>query len=404
MSHLFIKTDQELAKLCGTLANARRIGFDTEFVSEYSYRSELCLIQVASSEQESGEDPDLLAIIDPQKLDITPFWQMLAEGDHETIVHAGREELVFCMRAVGKPPAQLTDIQLAAGFIGTSYPAGYGNLVAEILSQRPGKGETRTDWRRRPLSDHQLEYALNDVRYLLSLHQRLNDTLDKLGRRDWFAQEMAAWREKTLESLDRASWRRLSGASSLRRRELGVLRELWHWREEEAERSNQPVRRVMRDDLLVELAKRGTADEKRIQAVRGFERRNYRQLIPALSRRIRTALELPDDELPRPLPRREKDNSQRSVVVQMLGAALAAICRDAQIASNLVGTASDVRDLVADHFGERPKDNPGPAKLTSGWRAEIVGRKLNDLLTGKLAMRIRDANADQPLAFEEPGE
>lgn len=404
MSYQFIKSTAELAQFCDSLTRARRIAFDTEFVSEYSYRPELCLIQVAVSGQESGPEVDELAVIDPMKLDVTPFWQVLAAGDHETIVHAGREELVFCLRAVGQPPARMIDMQLAAGFSGTGYPAGYGNLVSEILGKTSGKGETRTDWRHRPLSEHQLQYALDDVRFLFPMHETLTHKLTQQGRLAWLQEEMILWQNGVRESLDRSSWRRLSGAASLRPRELGILRALWRWREEEAERTNQPARRILRDDLLVELARRKTPDPKRIQAVRGFERRNYRQMIPALSRAIETALELPDDELPRPFPRREKDNSQRSVVVQLLGAALSAICRDARIASNLVGTASDVRDLVAEHFGERNGDENDSPALLSGWRSEIVGRKLHDLLVGKLALRIRDANADQPLSFDELGD
>lgn len=402
MSHLFIKSDQALAKLCDRLSGAQRIGFDTEFVSEYSYRPELCLIQVAASDRADGETPDVLAVIDPQQLDETPFWNLISAGDHQTIVHAGREELVFCLRSIDKLPTRLVDVQLAAGFAGTSYPAGYGNLVAEILGRSSGKGETRTDWRRRPLSDHQLEYALDDVRHLLALNERLENALKQLDRLEWFQAEMVAWQESVQHSLVRAPWQRISGAASLRRRELGVLREVWQWREEEGERSNQPVRRVLRDDLLVELARRKTSDSKRIQAVRGFERRNYRQLIPAISKRIERALSLPDNQLPAALPRREKENSQRSVVVQLLGTALSAICRDAQIAPNLVGTASDVRDLVAQHFGERAASNGESPALTCGWRAKVVGDKLRDVLTGKLALRIHDANADQPLAFDTP--
>ncbi len=399
MNHLFVKSDSELAKLCESLGSAKRIGFDTEFVSEYSYRSELCLIQVAASNSSQGEAPDSLAVIDPQAVDVTPFWDLIASGDHQTIVHAGREELIFCLRSVRKAPANLMDVQLAAGFIGRGYPSGYGNLVAEILGRSSGKGETRTDWRRRPLSEHQLEYALDDVRHLLALQERLSDRLERLDRRAWLDQEMKLWSNGIQESLDQESWRKMSGAASLRRRELGLLRELWLWRESEAERANQPVRRVMRDDLLVELARRKTEDPKRIQAVRGFERRNYKQLIPAISRVIRNGLQLPDNKMPRPLPKREKENSQRSVVVQLLGTALAAICRDAQIAPNLVGTASDVRDLVAEHFKERKTNNGQPPALTSGWRAEVVGEKLRDVLTGELSLRIRDANADQPLEF-----
>ena len=150
MDHEHITTDRALARLCADLASAESIAFDTEFVSEHSYRPELCLIQVAAG--------DRLAVIDPQPLaSVRPFWELLAAPGHQTIVHAGREELLFCLGAVGKPPHDLFDVQIAAGLVGYEYPAGYSSLLAKLVGKRLQKGETRTDWRRRPLSAGQIK-------------------------------------------------------------------------------------------------------------------------------------------------------------------------------------------------------------------------------------------------------
>ena len=148
MSYQQITTAGQLAEFTARLASAETIAFDTEFVSEDTYRSDLCLIQVAAD----GE----LAVIDPLAAgDVSSFWKVIASGSHETIVHAGREELVFCLTATGRRPTRLFDIQIAAGLVGLEYPAGYGALLGKVLGERPQKGETRTDWRRRPLSRQQ---------------------------------------------------------------------------------------------------------------------------------------------------------------------------------------------------------------------------------------------------------
>ena len=158
-------TDSEsLAAFCQDNAVTKYVGFDTEFVSENCFRPLLCLIQVST---EKG-----YAIIDTLAIDdLTVFWDWLCDGDHITIVHAAREEFLFCFRAVGKRPSKLFDIQLAAGMIGCEYPAAYGNLVNRMIGVTVDKGETRTDWRKRPLTDNQMAYALEDVVHLWPVYK-----------------------------------------------------------------------------------------------------------------------------------------------------------------------------------------------------------------------------------------
>jgi ribonuclease D len=165
VSYQSITTDRELVNFCRDVSRADRIAFDTEFVSEDTYRPHLCLVQVAAAGK--------LAVIDPLAVsDLRPFWELLVDPQRETIVHAGREELLFCVATVGRPPARLFDLQIAAGLVGYEYPAGYGSLMSKLLGVRAQKGETRTDWRKRPLSPQQLDYALDDVRYLEASYAR----------------------------------------------------------------------------------------------------------------------------------------------------------------------------------------------------------------------------------------
>src|SRR5438105_4035945 len=159
------------------LAQAPAIAFDTEFVGEDAYRPELCLVQVATAEK--------LFIIDPFSCGpLDRFWEILTDPAKTVVVHAGREDLRICHFAVGKPPANVFDIQLAAGLVGFSYPMGYAGLVQDLLGFRMTKGETLTDWRRRPLLAAQVRYAFDDVRYLLPAWKKLTDRLrrnDRLG-------------------------------------------------------------------------------------------------------------------------------------------------------------------------------------------------------------------------------
>ena len=263
MHHEYIRTQPQLEAFCGKLRSVDRIGFDTEFVSEDTYRPDLCLIQVAAG--------DLLAVIDPKEVEsVRPFWELLSSGDHETIAHAGREELRFCLHEMGKRPTRLFDTQIAAGMIGLEYPAAYGKLLAKLLDRSLAKGETRTDWRRRPLSDRQIEYALQDVLYLEPLYESLNGRLEALHRRNWFDDEMDQWQKEIEDFERRENWRRVSGTSGLSEKAMVIVREIWRWREEQAEAQDRPPRRILRDDLIVEMARRGKSDVKQLRAIRGI--------------------------------------------------------------------------------------------------------------------------------------
>jgi ribonuclease D len=384
-----IITDAQLRQYCDELVQAKSIGLDTEFVAEDTFRPILCLVQVVADEN--------LAVIDPLAIgDLTPFWEALARPGHETIVHSGRGEIEFSLQAIGQVPAQLFDIQLAAGLVGMEYPAGYATLIGRLFGEAPSKHETRTDWRRRPLSSRQLEYALNDVRYLQPLHDRLLAQLKQLGRESWMAEEMASWQGGIQRANSEERWWRVSGNTSLNGRALAIVRELWRWRQAEAERLDKPARRILRDDLIIELAKRQTADLKQIQAVRGMEWGRLRSQLPELSECIRRGLETPEKDFVR--PRYRESPPQLAMLGQFLSSALGSICRQSQLAPNLVGTPSDVRDLIL--YRTAREAVADPPHLAQGWRAEVVGRLFEDLLEGRKAIRIDDPMSEHPLVIE----
>ena len=390
-----ITTESQLGALVDRLAAHSHVAFDTEFVSEHTYRSQLCLIQVAA--------PDTLAVIDTLKVrELDPFWRLLTEPGRTTVVHAGREEMGFILQAIKARPSSLFDVQVASGLVDHDYPAGYASIVRRFLNLPTNKGETRTDWRQRPLTPAQLEYALDDVRHLEKLWKKLEGKLASCGRTAWMEDEMQAWQNDVEESFIRKRWRRVSGLSGLSRRELAIARELWHWRDSVAESRDMPPKRVLRDDLLVELCKRKSADERQISAIRGMQRSDLRHILHGLSEAIGRGLELPDEECPGGEKHRAPP-PQLAVLGQFLATAVAGVCRQMYLAPALVGTSSDMRDLLAYKLGYWDDEDDRAPLLASGWRAEVVGSLVDDLLSGKASLRIGDVRSHDPLVIDRHG-
>ncbi len=391
MRYDYITSDQHLRDFCEVAAQAEIIAFDTEFVSEDSFQPDLCLIQLAAAGR--------LAIVDPFEVhDLGPLWGLLTSPEHETLVHAGREEFRFLWRYAGKAPPKWFDIQIAAGLIGLEFPASYGTLSSKLIGKSVAKEETRTDWRRRPLSQRQLEYALLDVADLEEIRGVLHLRLAELGRLSWLADELADFQSDLVEFETGERWRRMPGIANLSPRSLAAVRELVAWRDGEAERRNQPARRILRDDLLVEIAKRLTDDPKRIRAVRGMERGDLQRFLPRIGQCVEKALALKESELPR--LERKSSRPQLNLLGQFLSTALGSICRSAQVAPSLAGTAQDVRDLIAYRLKLGGFENGDVPLLARGWRAEVVGQVIDHLLAGDLAVRIADPLDEEPLVFE----
>ncbi|MBM4090200.1 MAG: ribonuclease D, partial [Planctomycetes bacterium] len=216
MNYDYIDTDEGLGEFCDAIAGVPSIALDTEFVSEDRYFPELCLVQVAAGERHAVIDSLAIAHLDP-------FWRLVATPGRTVIVHAGREEHRFCRRAVGQGLATWFDTQIASGLIGLEYPASYATLIQKLLGKSLGKGETRTDWRRRPLSARQLEYALQDVVYLEPLHGEISSRLKTLDRDAWLAAELAAYQDRWEQEETAERWRRVAGISGLTARQLAVL-------------------------------------------------------------------------------------------------------------------------------------------------------------------------------------
>jgi ribonuclease D len=388
---IVVADPQALVECCARIASADTIGFDTEFVGEETYEPELCLIQVAT--------PDALFLIDPVSAGpLDAFWQLLVEPARTVVVHAGREETRMCRRASGQTPQNWCDLQIAAGLVGLGYPMGHGALVHQLLGVSLSKGETLTEWRHRPLTESQIHYAFNDVRYLLPLWQRLDARLGELGRRDWARQEFARFVAQALPEFGSQpaaidKWRKLKGIGVLDRKRLGLVREMFLAREALAAQMNRPARVLVRDDLLVEIARRNPKGPHDIQTMRGIAKRFVQPLWEAVER----ARQLPADQLPTPVER-EQDPPQVTLVVNLLAAILNDYCARAKLAVGLTATMSDLKDLVRSKMQNEP---PSEANLLlKGWRREAVLPMFLELLEGKRSVRITDLQAESPFALE----
>jgi ribonuclease D len=390
MSESFITTEAGLRELVEHLQAVGRFAFDTEFVSEDTFEPVLCLVQVATRER--------LAVIDPLAVrDLGPFWSVVHDPALDVVMHAAGEDLRICLLRAGKLPRRVFDVQIAAGLAGFNYPLSLVNLVGQVLDVGLSGSETRTDWRVRPLSPAQLEYALDDVRHLLDVSERLADRLNQLGRLDWAESEFADLVESIARRADEERWRRLPGLYQLGRRGLEMARQLAEWRENEARRQNRPVRHVLRDDLLVAIAKRQPANRKGLEALRDFNRpallNRSNEILAVLGR----ARAVPDDQLPEPFYRPEEPPGL-STVTNLLSAALAQCCAQHQLAGSLVANVADLKELVRWHLDGRTGLR-GPA-LLEGWRGLVCGQLLLDVLDGRLALRVVDPESEFPVALE----
>ncbi|HEY7159553.1 MAG TPA: HRDC domain-containing protein [Gemmataceae bacterium] len=379
---------EELVACCAELAACSCFGFDTEFVGEDTYHPSLCLVQVAT--------PDCLFLIDPLTTGpLDAFWQLVVDPSRAVVVHAGREEVRLCRLWTGQTPGNLFDLQLAAGLVGLAYPLGHGTLVHQVLGVQMAKGETLTEWRHRPLTSGQIRYAFDDVRYLLPLWQRLAARLQELGRTDWAREEFARLAINAAPEEPAADkWRKLRGLGSLDRRRLAIVRALYNWREATAARTNRPTRAIVRDDLIVEIARRNPTRERDLQVVRGLPRRDLEAIIQTVA----VARALPIDSCPA-VQGREQDPPQVTLASSVLTAVLGDLCVRRELAPNLVASGADVKLLVRARFADQ--ELPGESLLTTGWRRDHILPDLLAVLDGRRYLRIADLSADAPFDYAE---
>jgi ribonuclease D len=374
MPALITRPDQ-LAELVENLREAGSFAYDSEFIGELTYLPKLCLIQAASATR--------IALIDPlTDLDISPFWELVADPSVEKIVHAGQQDIEPLFRALGKPPANLFDTQIAAGFIAIGYPLALSKLVYALVGAKLGKGLTFTHWDRRPLSDHQLRYAADDVRYLPAVRHEIGKRLDSLGHAQWAREESAALADPALYAFDpKTSWTRIRGSSSMQPKNQIILRELTIWRDAAARDDDTPPRALVRDEVLIDLAKSPPAAPESLGKVRGLPRPVQAKYGPQIIEAVQRAQAMSLHDWP--VTRNYEPGPDEKFRADALFYAAQCLSAGQQIDPNLIASRQEIGEL----FRALSTGNGEPdLRILRGWRRHALGEKLLDLFHGKLTI------------------
>ncbi len=367
---VYVNTPEGLESALRALEGAEFIAIDTEFMRESTFYPKLCLVQLASL--------DYCALVDPLAIEnLESLWSFLSARSRLKVLHAARQDLeVLAVRAPHAIPlAPLFDTQIAAALLGQSAQIGYGTLVSQRLGVSLAKGHTRTDWSRRPLSEAQLEYAADDVRYLAKLYVDLRTALENAGRLDWLEQEVVELEQvDTFEIDPRYAWRRLRGLDRLKPEQRATAKLLAGWREELAVRHDKPRGWILPDEALREISERMPKDSDALAKIRGLSegviRRRDKELLEIVARGEQMKASEMDAQRPmRPEP------SQLALVTKLMKF-VRAHAQALQVCPELLATRRDIEQLV---FSAKTEH------LLEGWRREAVGERLVALLEAEQA-------------------
>lgn len=356
---------------------AGRLAIDTEFMSERHYQALLCLVQVAVAD-DAADQGVRTEVLDPLAgIQSAPLAQTLADPGVEVVMHAGRQDIAILRRTWRTEVTCVFDTQVAAGFLGYGLQEGYKALVRRVLGVEVPATEAFTRWDRRPLTDQQLEYARADAAHLLALGSALEDQLAAAGRLEWAREECRSLDQASDERDADALFKRLPRAARLKARERSIAYALVRWREEVARELDRPAGSVLPDHVLVELARSAPRTREELGAARGLPaqtlHRHGRDLLEAIGRGSSTPPPQAHDEPPRP-------NSQEAPLVALAQAVVRHRALQAHMATELIATQAELVALVG---AVRSGATAAGSRVLTGWRRDLVGEELLDLLAGR---------------------
>ena len=366
-----ISTTEQLNAVCADLATDAFVTVDTEFMRETTFWPQLCLIQIAGAER--------AVIIDPLApgLDLAPFFNLMNDAKILKVFHAARQDIEIVVHRAGIVPHPVFDTQVAAMVCGFGEQVGYESIVRKLAGATIDKSSRFTDWSRRPLTDKQLRYALADVTHLRQVYSRLKTELDKSGRESWLEEEMATLTSPDTYRTDpKEAWRRLKFRAR-DKKSLAVFIEVAAWREREAQERNVPRSRILKDDVLAEIAvhaPKSSEDLKMLRAVpRGFsDSKMGAEVVSAVARGLKADLSL----MPRleDVPFRENGGALGDI----LRLALKVISQSEGVAPKLIASSSDLDAIAANDDADVP--------ALHGWRRDLFGNVALGIKRGQLSI------------------
>src|SRR5215467_2539844 len=368
-----ITTAKKLADACARLARHPFVTVDTEFLRESTYYPRLCVAQMASPEE--AVVIDALAV----GIDLAPLFALMANANVVKVFHAARQDIEICWHEAGIIPSPIVDTQIAAMVLGYGDSISYDQLVQRITGDTLDKSHRFTDWTRRPLSEPQLRYAISDVTHLRDVYLKLVDDLKQRGRAEWVEDEMRILTSPETYRLEPGNaWQRLK--TRVRKpKELAVLIEVAAWREREAQARDVPRGRVLKDEVIADIAVQAPTSAEKLTHLRslpkGYERSRWGEaIIEAVTR----GLERDPKMLPRPA--RVQVAANGGAVVELLKVLLRMISESHHVAAKVIATVGDLERIAADDNADVP--------ALSGWRRDLFGEKALALKHGKLALAI----------------
>jgi len=375
MQEYHIETPEQLNELCGKLRGSAWLALDTEFVREKTYYPRFCLLQISNGEVAACVDP--IAIQDLQ-----PLLDIIFDPDITKIFHAGRQDLEIFLNLWNRLPAPLFDTQLAATLLGMGDQIGYGNLVQKVLGVELEKGQARTDWSSRPLQKSQLRYALDDVLYLGQLYKILLARLQELGREHWLDEDfkmLAAPETYVVTPME--AWQKVKGRQHLKGVQYAVLQALAAWREREAQRANKPKRWILKDEVLIDLARHQPKEIRQLGRIRGLEPGTIKNKGETLLALIQQGREVPKAQWPRDKKAPNRLTPNQEAITDLLMCSLRLLAEENDITYTALASRKDLEKLAG---GDRD------IELLHGWRHALAGERLQQVLDGKLQPQLHN--------------
>jgi ribonuclease D len=370
-----LTTTDSLAEACKRLGRAKYVTVDTEFIRDTTYWPELCLVQIAG--------PEDVYLIDPlaETLALDPLIELMGAKKVVKVMHAARQDIEIFHHKAGIIPTPLFDTQVAAMVCGFGDSVGYEALVKRFVNASIDKSSRFTDWRRRPLSEQQIAYAVADVTHLRLVYEALEQKLKENEREQWVAEEMAVLLDPATYALNpEDGWKRIK-PKSMNRRALGVLMEIAAWREREAQARNVPRARILKDDALVEIALQAPESREALGRLRalpsGFS--NSRAAKPVLEA-VARGLARPKEEVPA-LPRPNIVPRGAGPLMELLKVLLKMKCEAHGVAQKLVATTADLEIIAAEEAPDVP--------ALTGWRRDVFGADALALKRGEIGLGVR---------------